>query len=108
METVLLKCLHDRACVAEGLEAEGAGEKHLPAVSQCGEKICVQVGSIEHPMTKEHNISWIYLETKKGGQFVYLKDTDKPRAEFVVAEGDKATAAYAYCNQHGFWKTVIE
>ena len=45
---------------------------------------------------------------EKGGQFVYLKDTDKPKAEFVVSEGDSAIAAYAYCNQHGFWKTELE
>ena len=72
METVLLKCLCDRACVADGLEAEGAGEKHLPAVSKCGEKICVQIGSVEHPMTKEHNITWIYLEKKRFCNFFLI------------------------------------
>ena len=48
--------------------SEGAYEKHLPAVTVDGDKISVQVGSVPHPMVKEHYIQWIYLETQKGGQ----------------------------------------
>ena len=50
-------------------KAEGAGEKHLPEVTCDGKRIKVQVGSVLHPMTEEHSIEWIYLETQKGGQF---------------------------------------
>ena len=87
--------------------AEGAGEKHLPIVEKTGQKIAVAVGSVFHPMTQEHSIGWIYLETKKGGQFVKLCPDDEPTAEFVMAKSDEAVAAYAYCNLHGFWKTEI-
>ena len=31
----------------------------------------------------------------------------EPVAQFVLADGDEALAAYAYCNLHGFWKTQI-
>ena len=58
-------------------------------------------------MTKEHSIQCVFLETKKGGQFAYLSSDEKPEVEFSLSEGDKAVAAYAYCNLHGFWKTEI-
>lgn len=87
--------------------AEGAGEKHLPVVERQGSKITVKVGSIFHPMTEEHSIGWIFLETKKGGQFAKLSPNGQPVGEFVLAQGDEAVAAYAYCNLHGFWKTDI-
>lgn len=87
--------------------AEGAGEKHLPVVEREGSKITVKVGSVFHPMTTEHSIGWIFLETKKGGQFIKLQPDAEPMAEFVLAEGDQAVAAYAYCNLHGFWKKDI-
>lgn len=88
--------------------AEGAGEKHLPVVERDGNKITVNVGSVFHPMTEEHSIGWIYLETKKGGAFVRLNPDSQPVGEFVLADGDTAIAAYAYCNLHGFWKTDIQ
>ena len=58
-------------------------------------------------MTQEHSITWIFLETKRGGQFVMLDPDSQPVGEFLLADGDKAVAAYAYCNLHGFWKTDI-
>ena len=86
---------------------DAAGEKHLPVVKADGNKISVDVGSVAHPMTQEHSIEWIYLETDKGGQRKTLNPDEKPYAEFVLADGEKAVAAYAYCNLHGLWKTEI-
>ena len=87
--------------------SEGAGEKHLPIVTCSGKNITVKVGSVAHPMSEEHSIDWIFLETKKGGQFVKLSPQDEPVAHFVLPEQDEACAAYAYCNLHGFWKTEL-
>lgn len=87
--------------------SEGASEKHLPAVEVDGAVVRVQVGSIAHPMTVEHSIGFICLETEKGVQRVCLKPDEEPKACFAVAEGDRPVAAYAYCNLHGFWKTEI-
>lgn len=87
--------------------SEGATEKHLPVVEKNGNRVCVKVGSVFHPMTEEHSIGWVYLETEKGGQRVCLKAGEEPQAEFVVAEGDRPVAAYAWCNLHGFWKAEI-
>ncbi|MDD4315561.1 MAG: desulfoferrodoxin family protein [Clostridia bacterium] len=86
--------------------SEGAYEKHLPVVSVQGDRISVAVGSVAHPMAKEHYIQWIYLETDKGGQRKALLPGQLPEAVFALVD-DKAVAAYEYCNLHGLWKTEI-
>ena len=83
---------------------DAAQEKHIPEVKVEGKKILVQVGSVAHPMTAEHWIQWIYLQTKKGGQYRHLKPTDKPEANFVVQDDDEPVAVYEFCNLHGLWK----
>ena len=86
---------------------DAAQEKHVPQVTVEGKKISVKVGSVEHPMTEAHLIQWIYLQTRRGGQYVHLSATDKPEAEFIVADGDEPIAAYEFCNLHGLWKADI-
>ena len=87
--------------------SDGAGEKHVPVVTVDGSKVSVAVGSVEHPMLDAHYIQWVALETDKGVQIKKLKPGEKPFAEFVLAEGEKAVAAYEYCNLHGLLKTDI-
>ncbi|MCI9447561.1 MAG: desulfoferrodoxin [Lachnospiraceae bacterium] len=87
---------------------DASGEKHVPAVTKNGDIIEVKVGELEHPMLKEHYIMWIYLQTEQGGHLRVLSPEDKPEAEFVLAAGDKAIAAYEYCNLHGLWKAEIK
>ena len=84
--------------------SDGAHEKHVPVVTIDGDKVTVEVGSVEHPMVKEHYIQWIEIETTRGSQRVKLEYTDKPRAEFRLADGEKIVSAYEYCNIHGLWK----
>lgn len=85
---------------------DAAKEKHLPVISVSGDTVQVDVGSVPHPMTEEHSIQWIYLETKKGGQRKALTPGEKPQAIFSVVD-DEAVAAFAYCNLHGLWKTEL-
>ncbi len=84
--------------------SDGAAEKHVPAVSVNGNKVTVQIGSVEHPMLPEHHIEWIIIETKKGCQKVELNPGEKPVATFLLTEDDELVAAYEYCNLHGLWK----
>ena len=84
---------------------DAAVEKHLPVVSVEGSQVTVQVGSVEHPMLPEHFIEWIVLETSTGSQMKALTPGEKPQAVFALADGEKAVAAYAYCNLHGLWKS---
>lgn len=86
---------------------DAAVEKHLPVVEASGNTITVKVGSAAHPMLDEHYIEFIILETENGWQKKDLKPGDAPEAVFALADGEKATAAYAYCNLHGLWKTEI-
>ena len=53
------------------------------------------------------NISWIYVETKNGGQRKALKVNEEPKASFCFYD-DEPVAIYAYCNLHGLWKTEIK
>lgn len=87
---------------------EAASEKHIPVVTCSGNTIRVNVGSVAHPMTEEHSITTVVLETQRGGQYKYLHHDDEPIVHFDISSGDKAMAAYAYCNLHGLWKVDID
>ena len=86
---------------------EAATEKHIPVASSEGNLITVQIGSTLHPMTEEHLIQWVYLETEEGGQRKSLKAGDKTEVVFALSPSDKAKAVYAYCNLHGLWKADL-
>lgn len=101
------KCLGSNFMELDPSKSEGAGEKHLPCVSTNGNLVTVSVGSVAHPMSAEHSIEWVYLETTQGGQWKKLSPDSEPKAEFALTQGEKPVAAYAYCNLHGFWKTDI-
>ena len=57
-------------------------------------------------MIAEHYISFVYVETEKGGQRKCLKVGENPELAFSFVN-DKPVAVYAYCNLHGLWKTEI-
>ena len=80
--------------------------KHVPVAKVEGNVVKVEVGSILHPMTEEHNISWVYLLTDKGGQRKNLETGKEPVVTFALSD-EKPLAVYAYCNLHGLWKTEI-
>lgn len=86
---------------------DASQEKHVPVVEVQGNLVTVKVGDIAHPMLEEHFIQWIYLETVHGGQRKALVPGTEPEAVFALTEGDKAVAAYEYCNLHGLWKKDI-
>lgn len=83
---------------------EASVEKHLPVYTREGNTIHVSVGSVEHPMTEEHYIEWIGLESEHVIQYAPLKPTDKPQAKFALCNGDEVREIYAFCNQHNLWK----
>ena len=86
---------------------DGMVEKHLPVIERVDDcTVRVKVGSEPHPMHKEHYISFVYVETERGGQLRYL-DLDKmPEAEICTCK-DKITAVYCYCNLHGLWRASV-
>ena len=101
---VPMTCCGQKMPKLEPGTVEASHEKHVPVVTIDGCKVTVEVGSVEHPMVEAHYIQWIAIETTRGSQRVKLEYTDKPRAEFCLAEGEEFVAAYEYCNLHGLWK----
>ena len=83
---------------------DAAKEKHVPVVEVNGNLVKVKVGSVTHPMTEEHHIAFVVLETNKGFHKFDLDVTGAPEAVFALSDGEKAVAAYEYCNLHGLWK----
>ena len=86
---------------------EASTEKHLPAVTVTGDRLDVQIGSAPHPMTNEHHIAFVYVETQQGGQRKNLNVDKEPKLAFSFTD-DKPSAVYAYCNLHGLWKTEVK
>lgn len=98
-------------CCGEKMEelipssVDAAVEKHVPVVKIEDGIVRVSVGSVEHPMTAEHYISHVILETNAGIQIAELHPEDKPEAVFSLVKGAEIITAYAYCNLHGLWKS---
>jgi len=86
---------------------EAAVEKHVPVITIDRNKVTVTISTVEHPMTEEHYIQWVSVETKQGNQRKLLTPSDKPVVEFCLCDGDEVVAAYAYCNLHGLWKSEV-
>ena len=59
---------------------DAAVEKHLPEYTVKNGIVSVHVGSVEHPMTPEHYISLIAVQTDRGVQYKNLT----PRYEKVL------------------------
>ena len=123
MDIKLYKCAHcgniaikvvdsgvPLVCCGEPMEelvagaVDGAFEKHVPAVTVEGSLVKVDVGSVTHPMTAEHFIQWVVVETERDALIHWLHPEEAPEAVFTLAEGQTAKAVYAYCNLHGLWK----
>lgn len=102
-----LSCCGDEMQLLKANTTDAAKEKHVPAVTVEGNKVVVNVGSVDHPMTPEHYIQFIMIETNLGKQYKGLTPDDKPHAEFVLQDGEKLEVAYEYCNLHGLWKVEV-
>ena len=97
-------------CCGEPMEevtagtSDGAVEKHVPVYEVKDNKVYVMVGAVEHPMSEEHYIEWIAVQTKSGNQRKALAPGQEPKAVFALLEGDEVEAVYAYCNLHSLFK----
>lgn len=103
----MLTCCGEAMRPLEANTTDAAQEKHVPVVEVSGSIVTVSVGSATHPMLDEHHIAWIALETNQGMQRKELPHTGEPKAVFALADGEKAVAAYEYCNLHGLWKKEL-
>ena len=83
---------------------DASHEKHVPVIAEENGSVTITVGSVEHPMTAEHHIEWIAIQTRDGNQRKALSPGNPPKATFCIPAGDPIEAVYAYCNLHGLWK----
>ena len=103
---VPLVCCGQKMTKLEPGAVEAAVEKHLPVVTVEGNTVKASVGEVAHPMTEEHSIQWLYLQTDRGGQRKSILPGEAPEVTFSL-NGEKPVAVYAYCNLHGLWKTEV-
>ena len=92
---VPLICCGQKMTKLEAGVVEASHEKHIPVVSVKGNEVTVTVGSVAHPMTEEHQIDWIYLQTDRGGQRKCLAPGSEPTVVFTLTE-EKPIAVYAF------------
>lgn len=86
---------------------DAALEKHVPAVEIDGNRIHVNIGSVDHPMIPEHYIQFICLLKDNGYEIHPMKPDEAPCTDFYLGEGEKGITVYEYCNLHGLWKTDL-
>ena len=84
---------------------EASEEKHIPVFKTEDDTVSVSVGSVEHPMTPEHYIEWVCIESNDGFQYKKLTPNMPPKVNFSLSKGDSVKAVYAFCNQHSLWKS---
>lgn len=84
--------------------SDAQAELHRPVYEILDGRVTVAVGALAHPMTEEHHIEWILLQTKNGIESKRLCPGSKPECSFMTDENNTVEAVYAYCNLHGLWK----
>jgi superoxide reductase len=84
---------------------DASQEKHLPVARREDGKLIVDVGSVAHPMTEEHHISWIAVVNGPLTERLTLEKTGQSSASFAMS-GDVITV-YTYCNLHGLWAVDV-
>lgn len=133
----VLNCCGQPMTELKANSTDGAQEKHVPVAVKRGNKVEVTVGSVPHPMVKEHYIEWIALVSGDRIEIKYLQPGMQPVAEFAMlpaqsetiftgendeevlncegqpcnfvcpAEQPKPICVYEYCNLHGLWKSEL-
>lgn len=95
-------------------------EKHVPRIEcecvktevedGCFHMVTVMIGDEPHPMTREHHIAWVVIETVHGCYRIKLDPIGEPKVTMMLRKSEKILAVYAYCNIHGLWvnKAICE
>jgi len=89
----------------EANTVDASQEKHVPVYEKSEDEIVVRVGSVEHPMEKDHYIMWIaQVSDNKTMRFSLYPEQDTI-VRFKYIPG---ATLYAYCNKHGLWSAEVE
>jgi len=88
--------------------ANASEDSHVPVVAYVGRNLSVSIGVIPHPMTQDHYIQWVFMESSRGGQLCYMEPNKAPETNFILENGVVPYCVYAYCSQHMLWKHEID
>lgn len=83
------------------LEAEDTDEEHTISIEKVEDEWYV---SVNHPMTKEHYISFIAAMADNGIQMIKLYPEGMAQARFKIS---RVKWLYVYCNRHGLFRVKI-
>lgn len=83
------------------LEPEERDEEHRIRLEQVEDEYYV---SLDHPMTKEHFISFLLAVSDQGTQFVKLYPEGGAEGRFKI---NRVRRLYAYCNRHGLFQLDV-
>ncbi len=82
------------------LEAEAADAEHAMHRKIVEDEYYV---TVDHPMTKDHYISFLAAVSDFGVQFVKLYPEGSAEARFKIG---RVRHIYAYCNRHGLFRLI--
>ena len=100
-----LVCCGEKMEKLEEKTKEEMFEKHLPVLKNDeNNHQYIQVGESIHPMTKEHHIKWIEINTDNQKMIKFLDIESEP--VFMIKSDEKIRSAREYCNIHGLWKGI--
>lgn len=84
------------------VEAEEADESHEIIIEPVEDEYFV---TVNHEMRKDHHISFLAAVTDNGVLITKLYPEGNAEARFKI---NRTYAVYAYCNQHGLFKTKLK
>ena len=80
------------------LEVETADPQHEFQLERVEDEWYV---TVNHPMTKDHYLSFLAAVSDNGVQMIKLYPEGDAQARFKI---DRVKVLYAYCNRHGFFR----
>ena len=83
------------------LDAEPADADHLIRAEIVEDEYYV---TVDHPMTRDHYISFLAAASDQGSQFVKLYPEGDAETRFKI---NCVKRLYAYCNRHGLFQVMI-
>ena len=83
------------------LTAEAPDDEHTIKIEKAEDEYYV---TVDHPMTREHSISFLAAVSDQGTQFIKLYPEGNAEARFKI---DRVKIIYAFCNRHGLFQVKI-
>lgn len=92
-----LSCCGEEMLELKPNSEDASTEKHVPVVTKIDDcHIRVKVGSAPHPMTEDHHIEFVYVETLRGGINVRLAAS--PEADICVCAKSLCDSGQKQCS----------